>query len=153
MTAGSEQIVKAYEILSLTPEQIAKEQELDILSVKACLLQFSSKYKLAVKKESREQSEISCVDSQSCEMSNKIGFTEVQEQMALDVIADLAAYSEDERVQIKAATFIRDDRQGRRDFASKFGSLNINVITFNEQLKKAWQIVQEAKKPKEIIDV
>lgn len=120
-----------------------------MLSIKACLLQFSAKYKndILIEKKGRGNSEESVITE------TKVGFTEHQEQMALDVIADLASYSEDERVKLRAAEFIRDDRQGRRDFANKFQNLNINVITFNEQLKKAWQIVQAAKEPSKAIDV
>lgn len=75
--------------------------------------------------------------------------------MAIDTIANIAAYSEDEKIQFKACAYIRDDRKGRLDFASKMGDLNINVLSFNEQLHRAMQVVANAANPNKpkVIDI
>lgn len=147
MTCGAQQIVNAYETLDMSPEDIAKEQELDILSIKACLCQFSEKYRADITNESTCRKANGISEQSNVPATVILGFTEQQERMALDTIANLAQYSDDENVQLRAAKYIRDDRTGRMDFANKMGSLNVNVFAFNEQLRKAMSVVKVAKEP------
>ena len=103
----------------MTPEEIAAEQDLELASVKAILMQFSSEYRKA------------------CKVTDDYNFSDEEETMARQVIASLARYSDDERVKFRAAVYIRDDKRGRLDVVKNMNGLNINVISFNEQMKKA----------------
>lgn len=128
MTAANQQVINAFEQLGMSPEEIAEDQDLDIVAVKSILAQFSSLFR----KQAKGDKDAS------------VGFTEDQHQMAVDVIAQLAAYSEDERVKLRAAQFIRDDKKGRRDLVNMAG-LNINVLTFNQTMQKALAAKNRAK--------
>lgn len=119
MTAANQQIITAFEELDMTPEEIAAEQDLELLSVKAILMQFSSVYR------------------RQCKKQDDFNFTDEEEVMARQVIASLARYSDDERVKLRAAIYVRDDKRGRLDVLKNMNGLNINVISFNEQMKKA----------------
>jgi hypothetical protein len=125
MTAANTQIVTSYEDHDLTPEQIAKDQELDLDAVKATLMQFSAKYRREAK-----------VDDQ-------LNFSEQGLVAANQVIEQIMQYSEDDNLRLRAAMYIRNDKKGRLD-ATQMRGLNISVIQFNERLIKARQSVQEA---------
>lgn len=127
MTAANQQIVSSFEELEMSPDEIAAEQDLELTSVKAILMQFSSLYRKQCKK-----------DVEAC-------FTDEEEVMARQVIANIARYSDDERIKLKAAVYIRNDKRGRLDVVSQMNGLNINVITFNEQLKKAKAAIERSK--------
>ena len=111
----------------MTPEEIASEQDLDIVSVKAILMQFSGLY--------REQ----------CKVKEDLNFTDEEEVAARGVITNIARYSEDERLRLRAAIYIRDDKKGRLDVVRQMNGLNINVIHFNDQMKKAIAAKERAK--------
>jgi len=129
MTATARQIVSAYETCGMTVEEIANDQELEPLAIKATLMQFSSNYRQDLKKQENEDIEFSGEDHRA----------------AVDVIRNIAKYSEDERLQLKAATYIRDDKKGRLDAIRQLGGLNINVLQFNETMKKAIAATNRAK--------
>lgn len=133
MTAGNQQIVSAFEDLQMTPAEIAEDQDLELSAVHAVLLQFSSVFRKANGKTVAEE------------------FTDEEHQMARDVIVTTARYSEDERLRLKAAAYIRDDKKGRLDaIKNSFGAVNFNVLSFNEIMRKA---VNAKNKAKGIIDV
>ena len=136
MTAGNQQIISAYEELGMTPEQIAEDQELDLFAVKAVLMQFSRMFRVAAGESPKE-----------------IGFNDEQEQAIVDVIANIArGYTDaDERTQLRAAMFLRNDRRGRLDIGKQLNGLNINVINFNEQMKKAIEAKQRSKS--QVVDI
>ncbi|SRR6266404_870275 len=131
MTAGNKQIVTAYEDLGMSIDEIAHTQELEPLSVKAVLMQFSSLFRQDLKKD-------------------EVEFTDEEHQTAKDVIVNTARYSEDERVRLKAAMYIRDDKKGRLDVLKQFSGLNINVFEFNETMRKA---IAAKNRAKGIVDV
>jgi hypothetical protein len=129
MTAAARQIVSAFETCGMSPDEIAEDQELEPLAVKACLMQFSPMYKNELKNAKEQEVEFSADDHVA----------------AVDVIRNIAKYSEDERLQLKAATYIRDDKKGRLDAIKQLGGLNINVLQFNETMKKAIAATNRAK--------
>lgn len=131
MTAANQQIITAFEDLQLTPEEIAREQELEITAVKAVLMQFSSVYRKMCKVESDSEAEFNFKDHELA--------------VANQSIAELAAYAENEAVRLKAAIYLRDDRKGRLDAVKTLSGLNINVLTINEQMKKAMAAIQRSK--------
>jgi hypothetical protein len=122
MSAEINSIKVAYEQENLTPEEIASDRELDVAAVKAALMQSSSKYRKACGHEDESES--------------KFGFDSDQEQRVMEVIVDLALSAENEKVRLDAATYVRDDRRGRKDVAKHLGGSNFNILFLNEQLKK-----------------
>lgn len=119
MFAANEQIVTAYETLGMTPEEIAEDQGLELVAVKAALMQCSSAYRKATK------------------VDDSLNFSDDELRMANQTIALLAGHSEDERVKLKAAIYIRDDKKGRFDVAKTMNNMNINILNFAEHMKKA----------------
>lgn len=136
MTAANQQIVTSYEELGLSPTEIAEELDIDETAVKATLMQFSITFR-----------------RDAGERPKEIGFTDEQEQAVVDVIANIArGYTDaDERTQLRAAMFLRNDKRGRLDIGKQLNGLNINVINFNEQMQKAIAAKQRSKE--QIIDI
>lgn len=124
MTGATAQIISAYEDSGMSPEQIAEgfEGEYEIAAIKAVLSQFSSRY--------RKDYKIAVRTGDVAEQQ-RIGFTEEQEQQAVQVIAD-QIYSEDEHIAQRAAIFVREDRQGRRDVVSKLSGFGIGIVQFQQ---------------------
>lgn len=133
MTAANMQIVTAYEVNGLTPEQIADLEGYDVGAVKSVLMQFSSAYRKAVKKGEED------------------GFSEDEEMRARQVIAQLAQYAEDDNLRFRASKYIRDDKKGRLDVVKKQKGLNINVLMINAEIQKATQAIERGKQ--KVIDL
>lgn len=127
MTAANQQIVTAFEELQMTPEEIAAEQDLELAAVKAILMQCSSQYRRA------------------CAKDEDLSFSDAEEKVARDTILSLAQFSDDENIRLRAAMYIRNDKKGRLDVVKQMAGLNINVISMNEQMKKAIAAVQRSK--------
>lgn len=135
MTAGNQSIVTAFEELGMTPEQIAEQEGYDIVSIKSILMQNSSLYRKA------------------CKVEDSLDFTDEEAQMAKSVLVNLARYSEDENLQMRAATFIIQDKKGRLDLKNQMTGMNVNVALFDSQLVRALEAVARAKEPKRIVNV
>jgi hypothetical protein len=127
MTAANQQIVVCFEEQGMTPEEIAADQDLEIGAVKAILIQCSSKYRKEIKNDNGEH------------------FTDEDLIAANQVIANLMRYAEDERLQARCAMYVRDDKKGRLDAVKQMAGLNVNVMVWNEQMKKALAAVQRSK--------
>jgi hypothetical protein len=136
MTAANQAIVTAFEDLGMSPEEISADQEYDIAAVKSVLMQSSSIYRKKCNK-----------DEDDC------NFTSNEEKRAIEVIAQLAQYSEDDNIRLRAAVFIRNDKRGRLDAVKQMAGLNINVISMNEQMKKALSAIQRSKQMQDIVEV
>lgn len=145
MLACSKQIITMFEDLGLSVEEIAEQQELNVVAVKAALLQGSRKYR-----------ELNNSHSSQDNLPADDAFTASEEQACRQVIYDLAVGSDDEKVRLRAARYIRDDKKGRLDKVD-LGKLNINVVVFNEALAKARAAKERARqlasKPTKVIDV
>lgn len=132
MSACVNQVVASYND-GMTPEDIAEQEDLDIVAVKAVLMQSSSTYRQACKAETK-------LDPDKAELN----FDEVQLRRANQVIFDimlsaqLPDRSPDYRTQLKAAQYIRDDVKGRLSPVKNINNgPTFNLLTFNEQLDKA----------------
>lgn len=121
MSTEVEQIKIAYETLEMTPEQIAEDRELDIVAVKAALMQGSSRYRKDCGQEEDKEAALN-FDDQQLQDVNK-------------VIYELAIGSEDDNIRLKAAMYIRDDKKGRKDVVKQMGGQQFNILMFNEQMK------------------
>ena len=112
----------------LSVEQIAEDQELDVIAVKAALLQGSAQYR-------KEMSSAPAGES---------AFSTTEEELARKVIIDLMQQSDVDNVRFRCAKYIRDDHKGRLD-ANNVKKLNINVVVFNETLQRARQAKEKGK--------
>ena len=121
MTGAVAQILAMYERAALDIETISQELELEPEAVKSVLMQHSSKFRAAIK-ENLEQD-----------------FTKDDLGAVTKAIVDLAHSTEDENLKFRALKYIRDDAKGRKDkvTATKFDSLKVNVLVFNEALRKS----------------
>lgn len=138
MSAALEQIKTAYEVTNMTPEEIAEDQELDLAAVKAGLMHVSSKYRKA------------CGVAE--EENDGLNFTNDELRRVNQVILETALTAEtpdgaiDFRTRLAAATYIRDDKKGRKEPVRHIAGNTFNLLSFNEQLQKARQITEGLKK-------
>ena len=137
------QIKQAYEVLEMTPSQISEDQSLDEAAVKAKLMQVSAKYRKACGMEAEDVDELNFNDEQLKEV-NKI-------------IYELALSAEDEHLRAKMATYIRDDKKGRKEVVKQVANHTFNILTFNEMIQQArvqaGAIRKQIEQPKEPIEV
>lgn len=117
MTAANEQIVTAFEVENMQPEEIAETFEYDVTAVKAILLQSSTIYRKASKQDIT------------------LAFNEQQAEEMKDIILSIARYAEEDHVRLKAAIHVRDDALGRLEMP-KGNTFNFQILQFNEQMKK-----------------
>lgn len=134
MSGRDQSIVSMYEELEMTIEQIAQSEDLEELSVKACLMTHSSVYREALKLKSED------------------GFTEQDDLDARRTIRELMN-SDDDHVSLRAAIFIRSDKKGRLDVKPKdMQQVNVTVNQFNLLLQKQKEVREKAKQ-RQLIDV
>lgn len=132
MSSEVEQIKIAYETLDMSPEQIAEDRELDIVAVKAALMQGSSKYRKDCGKEDEARSELNFSDDQLAD-ANKI-------------IHELMMGSEDDNIRLKAAMYLRDDKKGRKEVVKQVGNQQFNILMFNQAMKQVRNGANELKR-------
>lgn len=126
-------IKESFERLGMTAEEIAQDRDLEVESVKACLMSVSARFR-------RE-----CLGSESEDGSEDgKNFSDEQLRRVNQRIYDIAVGSDNDAIALKAATYIRDDKKGRRDVVNTIRGLNFNVLSFNAMLQKADTVVQQA---------
>jgi hypothetical protein len=136
MLAQDRQIVAQFESAGMTPEEIARVEELDVRAVKSLLFAKSGKYRELIGEQKAPNE-----------------FTEDDNALALKVIKRIAEYSEDDNTALKAAQFIRNDKKGRLDNRAGFKGLNININVLNEHFAKAAEAIMSSVKPQQkVID-
>ncbi len=120
------QISKAYDS-GMSPEQIAEDQQLDVVVVKSALMSHSSKYRKACGQEDEDE--------------DKLNFTKDQLRTVNDMIYSLAIGSDDEHVRTKNCQYIRDDFKGRKEPVKQLANNNtFNILQWNEQIAAAREI-------------
>lgn len=131
MSSELEQLKIAYETLRMSPEEIAEDRELDISAVKAGLMQCSAAYRRDCGVESKEEDKLNFSDQDLLDVN--------------EVIKQIAMYGEDDNLRLKAATYIRDDKKGRRDVAKQIGGMTFNLLQFNQMMEQTREIAGRAK--------
>jgi len=119
MSGEVQQILNLYEKLNLSLEDIAEDRDISLTEVKAVLMQYSSIYRGAIKED------------------KTLDFTDSELELANKAIAEIMLSTDDENIKFRAAKYIRQDKKGRLDAAKNMRGLNINVFTFNDQMKRA----------------
>lgn len=127
MTASNQVIVTAYEDLGMTPEQIAEQESFDLTSVKSILMQCSTLYRKAMKKDA------------------SLDFTDEEAQEAKSILVSIMRYSEDEYLKARIASRLIDDKKGRLDVGKQMTGLNVHVNLFAQHMKQALEQVERAK--------
>lgn len=135
MTFELEQIRSLYES-GVTPELIAEDRGLDLLAVKAGLMQCSRQYRIDIGTDT--------VDADG-KPKRQLDFTEDDLEMANQGIRKLALCAEDETLKFKALTYIRDDKKGRKEVVKALGGSQINILQINNMLKSAREGANKAK--------
>lgn len=137
MTLELEQIKLAYEVHGISPELIAEDKGLDLMAVKAGLIQCSRKYR----------SDIGMSADKDGEEKSPLDFTDDEEQMARAVIVRTAQFSEDPKLAFNAACYIRDDKKGRKDAAKNLtGGGSLTMLQINQQILLAREKAAELTK-------
>lgn len=122
MNSALTQIVKSFDELNMTVEEICKDQSLEEYVVKSALMNASSKYRALCRKEPEKES--------------VFNFTNEQNKAALERIFNLI-HSDDEHISLKAALSVRDDFKGRKDVVKAVQGNTFNILTVNEAIQKA----------------
>ena len=122
---ANQQVITLYD-LGMSPEEIAGDMQLDVVAVKAALLQGSPKFRALAKEEPN------------------LAFSLDEQELAKRVIADIATGSDDDYLRLRAARYIHDDSKGRLDPVGA-QNLKINVAIFNQFLEKSEEAIKLAK--------
>lgn len=125
------QIKGSFERLGMTPEQIAEDRRMDVVAVKAALMQSSSVY--------RKECNLSPINDDS------LNFSDQQLSDVNDVIYNTAMHADDPHLAFKAATYIRDDKRGRKDVVRALRDSGFNILVFNQSLQNARELADRAK--------
>ena len=142
MSAAIEQIKTAYEINGMSIDEIASEFPYDTAAIKAALVNSSKKY--------RKECGLD-VDA-----DNGLNFTDEELRRVNQVILETALTAEssdgsiDYRTRLAAATYIRDDKKGRKEVVKHIAGNTFNIMSFNEQLAKAREMCGNAKRLVEV---
>lgn len=120
----------------MTPAEIAEDQALDLAAVKAALMQCSAKYRKDCGLELETEDDLNFTNDELRRVNQVIFETAVS--------AELSDGSIDWKTRLAAATYIRDDKKGRKEAVKHMaGNNTFNILNFNEQLAQARQLKEK----------
>jgi hypothetical protein len=129
MTAQETAIKTAFEVEEMTPQEISECMGLDVIAVKSCLLNYSTRYRKLCNEAPEEE--------------DTLNYTREEQQRIKDVIMDLAMGAESEKLRFEAAVYIRDDAKGRKDRNNNLPTTNVLVL--NNILKQGREMADKIK--------
>jgi uncharacterized protein YfeS len=132
-------LVKGYEELGMTPAELAEDRGLDEFAVKAKLLQLSSKYRKDARNEPEAQDALNFSDDQLA-AANQIIYETALSATTIDGQVDY-------RTRLAAATYIRDDKKGRKEVNKAVQGASFNILQLNQTIIEARKL-RESKAPK-----
>ena len=137
MSAFIDQLVTAYEVNGLTPEQIVESigEGLDVAAVKVALQQNSSKYRKACKIAEDDDEELNFSRQELLDV-NKVIYEAA-------MTASYPDGSVDFKTRFNAAKYIRDDKKGRLEPAKALKNGNGNTFNFLQQFNMSLQQAKE----------
>lgn len=124
------QIKSAFEVIGMTPAQIADESGFDVTAIKAKLMQVSTVFRNQSRKESDEEDELNFSNDELRAM-NKI-------------IVDIATSAQhpdgspDFKTMLQAAVYVRDDKKGRKEVRNTMANMGgLNIFHINTAIQAA----------------
>ena len=129
MSVTDTTIRTAYEQEGMSPEEIAEDQQLDVVAVKAKLMQVSAKYRKDCSSEPEDESTLN-FDNDQLRTVNQIIFEAACSAERSDGTVDW-------KVRLDAATYIRDDKKGRKEVKRALTNNSFNILSINEKLAEA----------------
>jgi hypothetical protein len=123
---------RLYEDEQMSPDEIAEQRSLDVVAVKSALMQCSGKYRKDCGRED--------------EVLEHLNFSDEQLERVNEVIFDLALSAEDPHLRFKAATYVRDDKKGRKEVVKNVSGHQFNIFEFNTKLQSARAAVEDIKR-------
>jgi len=156
--AIAQQAIALFEGFNLGPEVIAEQLNLDEVTVKTILLQYSKVYR----KQNRTPADDEETEEQKKEKNIKFSSSELE--YAHRAMVDLID-SEDEHIKFKASRFVIDEKRGRHDVDARRASelalqgATVNVLVIDNTMRKAREALKLARegaskeKPVVILDV
>lgn len=144
MLASSQSIVTLYEECSLSPEQIAKAEDLDLVSIKTILMQYSAKYRRVMKKGSPEEKQ-----SHNFSPSEQDDAKRIIHQVMLESVG------EDNHLALKAAITLRDDALGRKDVRKVQKGMGISITMIQNAFIRANEVLHNTRRQESerVIDI
>jgi hypothetical protein len=124
MLAVDTQLKAAYEVNGMSPSEIAIDQGFQEKAVKAKLMQISAKYRKDCGKEDED--------------STALNFTLSEAEEMKGIVLNVARTTEDDNLRFKAATWVLDDKKGRKDAVKAIQNGPVlNMLTINEFFARA----------------
>ena len=134
MSTEVEQIRLSYEQLGMSPAEIAEDRQLEPEAVKMTLASSSAKYRKDCGLEAGNSSD-------NNDGKTDLNFTDEQLLRVNDRIYEIAVSSDSEAVALDACKYIRQDKKGRLDAVKALAGTTFNVLMFNEQLRRANELI------------
>ena len=121
-----------YEQENMSPDSIAESEGMDVVDVKAALMQVSPKFRKDCGKEADGES--------------KLNFSDYQAERALEKLAYLMEYADDQHLQFKAALTVLDEKKGRRDIVKGIqkNGMGSVMVQFNQMFSQVSDAANEA---------
>ena len=113
-SAADQQILSAFEVSGMSPEEIAEDLGFSVSGVKAKLMSISSKYRKACGKEGEEEDELN--------------FSRAEQLQIKRELFQLAVTTEDENLKGKLLLNLRDDGKGRKDVVKQMQGNQFNIL-------------------------
>lgn len=156
MNAETQQIVKAYEVANMSPEEIHDSfcPDIEVETIKATLFQFSRKWK--------EENGIKNVNGvlQTKEGVTLEDVSDGEFEQIKAAYKDLALHSDSDEIRSRALKWLWNEKKKRNDPKSKqqLPSVNFSISVFNQHLLQAREVLQKQKalqtqEQQQIIDV
>lgn len=131
------QLKQAYELNSMSPAQIAEDMGFEEIAVKAKLMQISAKYRKDCGHEQSEEDILNFSDDELHKVNRVILETALS--------AETPDGSIDYKTRLAAATYIRDDKKGRKDIRQAIQHQQFNIFDINTSLQQMREGAQRVK--------
>jgi hypothetical protein len=123
------QIRTAYE-QGMTPAQIAEDQQLELVAVKAKLMQCCKKYRKDMGMEAAIEEDGLNFTTEELRDANKV----IYETM---LSAQDSEGNPDYKTRLNAAMYLRDDKRGRKEAKQLLQQNQFNIFDFNKAIESA----------------
>lgn len=140
MDPAIEQIVSAFEIAQMTPEQIKQElfPDMELAVIKNALAQFSSVYAEQQKQLATKEGGVGQED-----------ITDEEFSQIKRTLKQIALYGESEEVRARCCKYLWEEKKGRNEAKAKIKALQqapvVNIFTLSKHLEQARRALEVSK--------